>query len=169
MSTPQTDETVPQEVKDLVAEQPGVLFSSAALIPDARGRLVVVNPSYKDGWELPGGMADEGEDPYATARREVLEEIGLDLPLGRLLLCDATPARVYGRMILHFVFDAPALDAAQTRDLRATDVELIGAAALPVEQALAALHPRAAQRAETALALRESGGFAYLVDGRPVG
>jgi 8-oxo-dGTP pyrophosphatase MutT (NUDIX family) len=176
MSPNQTDETaataahevIPQDVKDLVAAQPGVLFSAAAVILDARGRLVVVNPSYKDGWELPGGMADEGEDPYATARREVAEEIGLDLALGRLLLCDVTPAYLYGRTILHFVFDAPVLDDAQARDLRSVDLELIGAAALPLDRAFAALHPRAARRARTALALRDTGGFAYLVDGTPV-
>src|SRR5688500_14273748 len=28
------------------------------------------------GWELPGGIVDPGEDPAATARREVEEETG---------------------------------------------------------------------------------------------
>ena len=28
------------------------------------------------GWELPGGLVDEGEDPEDTALREILEEVG---------------------------------------------------------------------------------------------
>ncbi|MCF2529600.1 NUDIX domain-containing protein [Yinghuangia soli] len=167
MDETRTDALVPQHVKDMVAEETGVLHAAGAVILDAAGRLVVVNPSYKDDWELPGGMADDDEDPYAAARREVVEEIGLDLELGRLLVVDVTPARVYGRIITHFIFDAPVLTDEQVRDLKACDVELLGAAALPVEEALAALHSRVARRVEVALRMRGTGGCAYLLDGRP--
>jgi ADP-ribose pyrophosphatase YjhB (NUDIX family) len=36
-------------------------------------------------WELPGGMQDLGEHPADTARREVREELGLDVALTGLL------------------------------------------------------------------------------------
>lgn len=160
---------VPEGVKDFVRGQAGAAVAAGAVILDGRGRVVVVNPSYKDGWELPGGMAEEGEDPYAAARREVLEEIGLDLDLGRLLVCDVTSPSVYGRVLLHFVFDAPVLTDDQVRDLRAVDPELIGAAALPAEEALAALRGRVSHRVGVALRMRESGECAYLVDGIGVG
>ncbi len=143
--------------------------AAGAVILDGPGRVVVVNPSYKDGWELPGGMAEEGEDPYTAARREVLEEIGLDLELGRLLVCDVTSPGVYGRVVVHFVFDAPVLTDDQVRELRAVDLELIGAAAMPVEDALAALPERVSRRVAVALRMRETGECAYLVDGVAVG
>lgn len=161
------DPEVPQDVKDLVADFPAAPYSAAVVVTDGAGRLVVVNPAYKDGWELPGGMADEGEAPHQSAAREITEEIGLDLPIGRLLVCDVTSAAVYGRPILHFVFDTRPLTDAEARDLRAVDLELVGAAALPPDEALAALHPRVARRAAAALRMRESGGTVYLVDGRP--
>jgi 8-oxo-dGTP pyrophosphatase MutT (NUDIX family) len=50
-----------------------------AALPD--GRIAVVR-QYRPAletftWEFPAGLVDEGEDPIATCRRELLEETGL--------------------------------------------------------------------------------------------
>src|SRR6516162_8060393 len=39
--------------------------------------LLLVRPSYRAGWHLPGGGVRRGETPEASARRELEEEIGL--------------------------------------------------------------------------------------------
>lgn len=48
-------------------------------------------PWYPLHWNLPGGVADEGETPEQTAMRECLEEAGLRPTLLRLLRTVALP------------------------------------------------------------------------------
>lgn len=55
------------------------------LFTDALGRLLVVKPTYKPGWELPGGSVEDGESPGRAAVREIAEELGVERPVGRLL------------------------------------------------------------------------------------
>ncbi|SEO54984.1 NUDIX domain-containing protein [Actinacidiphila rubida] len=56
---------------------------------DEHDHPLLLRPSYGPRhWQVPGGMAEAGEDPLTTARRETAEETGLDLGHGdpRLLI-----------------------------------------------------------------------------------
>jgi 8-oxo-dGTP diphosphatase len=44
------------------------------------GKVLMVRASYRDCYTLPGGSIRRGEPPEQAARREVMEEIGFDLP-----------------------------------------------------------------------------------------
>ncbi|WP_274654801.1 NUDIX hydrolase [Paenibacillus humicola] len=64
---------------------PNKSIGAAAVILDDAGRVLLVKHSYgKLNWELPGGKAEENESAQETARREVLEETGLDVTVGQL-------------------------------------------------------------------------------------
>ncbi|TDC22670.1 NUDIX domain-containing protein, partial [Kribbella albertanoniae] len=63
-------------------------LAAAVLIRDAANRVLLLEPTYKLNWELPGGIVEADESPWAAASREVVEELGLELPLGRLLVVD---------------------------------------------------------------------------------
>ena len=52
--------------------------AAGALFLDAEGRVLLVHPTYKDTWDIPGGYVERGESPAAACRREVLEELGID-------------------------------------------------------------------------------------------
>jgi ADP-ribose pyrophosphatase YjhB (NUDIX family) len=47
------------------------------------GRLLLIRNSYRAGESAPGGRLDRGESPLEGARRELREEVGLDLPAER--------------------------------------------------------------------------------------
>ncbi|MFF3817466.1 NUDIX domain-containing protein [Streptomyces bluensis] len=49
------------------------------LLRDSSGRVLLVNPTYKPGWDLPGGMAEANEPPEVTVVRELREELGLEV------------------------------------------------------------------------------------------
>lgn len=46
--------------------------------------MLLVKPTYKDGWEIPGGYVEKGESPLAAATREVTEELGIMLDISEL-------------------------------------------------------------------------------------
>src|SRR4051812_37056562 len=85
--------------------------AAGALIRDAEGRILLVKPTYKDGWDIPGGYVEPRESPAAACRRELREELGLDRQPGRLLLVDWAPHPDEGDKLL-FVFDGGTLSAA---------------------------------------------------------
>ncbi|WP_406373407.1 NUDIX hydrolase [Streptomyces sp. NBC_01550] len=66
---------------------PKHIAGAGAIIHDAAGRILLVKPSYRaDSWEIPGGGLDTGEHPLQAVRREVKEELSIDLTPGRLLV-----------------------------------------------------------------------------------
>ena len=62
----------------------------AALILDRRGRLLVTvrgKEPQRGTWDLPGGFVDPGESLEEAVRREVAEEVGLEVTSARYLGC----------------------------------------------------------------------------------
>ncbi len=88
------------------------LVAAGVLYRDDAGRVLLVRPTYKDGWDIPGGYVEPGESPHAAARREVIEELGAPFPVGRLLIVDWAPHPTEGDKLL-FVFDGGQLTAEQ--------------------------------------------------------
>ncbi len=69
------------------APAPGVVAAGAVVTrkgPDGREVLLVHRPKYDD-WSFPKGKQDPGEHVTTTAVREVLEETGVEIRLGRPL------------------------------------------------------------------------------------
>ncbi|MFC8272227.1 NUDIX domain-containing protein [Streptomyces sp. NPDC057271] len=109
-----------------IAGLPRVLAGAAALFRDAAGRVLIVEPNYREGWALPGGTieSDTGETPRQAARRETAEEIGLDLELGALLALDW--AHGAGRPpIVAYVYDGGVLSDEQFAAIRLQEDELL--------------------------------------------
>ena len=146
---------------------PRIPASAGALIRNGAGDLLILKPTYKSGWTVPGGQLEEdGETPWEGCCREVREETGLRVSSGRLACVDflrPRPGRPGG---LRFLFDCGAvapddgdtivLQAEEIREFRwvapdEADRRLSGPVGRRVAQAL--VHP---------------GVTVYLEDGRPV-
>jgi 8-oxo-dGTP diphosphatase len=85
--------------------------AAAALFTDWAGQILLVKPNYRNHWSLPGGLLEHGEAPHAGCRREVAEELGLQITPGPLLTIDwLPPDELRPRPIVHFVFDGGELD-----------------------------------------------------------
>lgn len=84
--------------------------AAGALFVDDEGRVLLVRPTYKDTWDIPGGYLERGESPAAACRRELSEELGLDCRPQRLIAVDWAPSEGEGDKLL-FLFDCGPLDA----------------------------------------------------------
>jgi 8-oxo-dGTP diphosphatase len=151
------------------ASLPGVVATAGALIQDTAGNVLIVKPNYRDHWTLPGGICEFGEAPHAGCAREVSEEIGLSLPVGRLLSVDwQLPSPAYGpaaRPSVYFIFDCGTLPSMSGIRLQAEELDdwtFVTHDALPGLLASFAL-----PRVRAAIAARASGCVRYvpLTDG----
>ncbi len=149
------------------ASQARKRVSADAIIRDTGGRILLVDPGYKPGWDLPGGMAEANEPPAQTVRREISEELGIDLPIGPMLCVDWVAPHGPWDDLLAFVFDGGVLDDHAIKSLRLTDGELTGYEFCPEKQTLQRLRPRASRRVMAALSALASGCPQYLQDGYP--
>ncbi|MCT1557592.1 NUDIX hydrolase [Helcobacillus massiliensis] len=94
---------------------PSIHASGSVILRDEHGRFVIEKPNYRDHWLLPGGGVDGGEDARIAAEREVLEEIGLTVTAGRMLVANWVPSHIAqgSTMGVHFIFDAGVMPAAE--------------------------------------------------------
>jgi 8-oxo-dGTP pyrophosphatase MutT (NUDIX family) len=145
---------------------PAIPVSAGALIFDRAGRLLILKPTYKSGWTIPGGVMEaDGETPWEACRREVREETGIDVRRGRLACMDfrrPRPGRPGG---IRFLFHCGAVSDEDLAAvvIQAEEISEYRFAALPA--ALPRLRPPIRRRVQAASSGR---GLVYLEDGRPV-
>ncbi|MBD0738232.1 NUDIX domain-containing protein [Streptomyces sp. CBMA29] len=126
--------------------------SADVLLRDDQGRVLLVKPTYKPGWDLPGGMAEANEAPDDAARRELNEELGLDITLHGLLVVDWVPPHGPWDDQLAFIFNGGVLTRDQIAELRPHDGELSDTAFVSLPEATQHVSSRLARRLRAALA-----------------
>lgn len=88
-------------------------IGAGLVILDDRGRVLLVKPTYKEAWEVPGGIVEIGESPRAAAQREAREELGIDVEVGRLLVIDWVPRGTLPDDGLMLLFAAEPIDESE--------------------------------------------------------
>ena len=124
--------------------------SAGALFVDEYDRVLLVEPTYKSYWDIPGGYVEPGESPLAACAREVHEELGITPSLGPLLVIDWAPAEQEGDKLL-FVFAGGALTANELAAIRLQPDELRSYDFRDLAGADAILIPRLTRRLAIAL------------------
>lgn len=148
------------------AKQPRKRVAVDALIWNDTGRILVVKPNYKPGWDLPGGMVEANEPPLDGLRRELAEELDLHPDRFRLLCVDWVPPHGPWDDQLAFIFDAGTIPGAERDRLSLHDNELGEYQFVEPNELSELLRPRLWRRARAALDARRVGdGTRYLHDG----
>src|SRR5262249_22208271 len=119
-------------------------------------------------WEVPGGGMDQGEYPLQTARREIKEELGIDLPQGQLLVVDWVPPQPDGRpALMNFLFDGGRITQQWAQHLRLNSGEVSTWRLTTSAERAKLLEPHMARRLDACahLLATGSGATAYLHHG----
>jgi LmbE family N-acetylglucosaminyl deacetylase/8-oxo-dGTP pyrophosphatase MutT (NUDIX family) len=142
-------------------------MAAGVLLRDSDGRVLLVEPTYKPHWEIPGGRVEADESPYDAAVRELAEELGQAVVPGRLLVVDWVPpgpGRTDGVM---FVYDGGVLDPAREAKIRLPPDELRRWAWCTPDEAAARLSGSLTRRVQAAQRAAAEGVTLYLEDGTP--
>jgi 8-oxo-dGTP diphosphatase len=150
---------------------PRVPASAGALIFDHRGRLLILKPTYKSGWTIPGGVMEAGgETPWQACRREVREECGLEVGSGRLVCTDFRLPTRNNPGGIRFLFDCGELGDSALSAVVLQAEEIAEHRLLPLADALPLLRKPIRRRVR---AVRKRSGtprkhpIVYLENGRP--
>jgi 8-oxo-dGTP diphosphatase len=143
---------------------PAIPASSGALIFDQKARLLILKPTYKTGWTIPGGVMEAGgESPWEACVREVREECGLTVRAGRLACVDfrrPRPGRPGG---VRFLFDCGRMDDAALGDVVLQPEEISEYRLVSLDKALTMLRAPIRRRVRAACAAKST---VYLEEGR---
>ncbi|MER7508950.1 NUDIX hydrolase [Streptomyces lavendulae] len=140
-------------------------MAAGALFFDEADRVLLVEPSYKDYCDIPGGYVEEGESPRQACVREVQEELGITPHIGRLLVLDWAPNPGEGDKVL-YLFDGGRLSPDQHQKIALQADELRGCDFHRAEQVPELTIPRLARRIEAGIHARTNGLTAYLEHGK---
>jgi 8-oxo-dGTP diphosphatase len=147
---------------------PAKRVAAAALFLRGQDEVLVVRPTYKDRWELPGGVVEAGESPRDAARREIQEELGLNLRLSGLLCVDWLRPQHPKTEGLMFIFDGEGISAEAESEISLPQEELSGFRFVPPSELADYLSERMVRRVLAAIEARAKGTTLYLEDGREV-
>ncbi|MFG2875043.1 NUDIX domain-containing protein [Streptomyces sp. NPDC048337] len=140
-------------------------MAAGALFFDESDRVLLVEPSYKDYRDIPGGYVEEGESPRQACVREVQEELGIAPHIGRLLVVDWAPNQGEGDKVL-YLFDGGRLSVEHREQIALQADELHGYDFHNPDQVPGLTIPRLARRIAAAIQARTNGLTAYLEHGQ---
>ncbi|MFD7917735.1 NUDIX domain-containing protein [Streptomyces sp. NPDC059740] len=139
-------------------------MAAGALFFDDADRVLLVEPTYKDYLDIPGGYVEHGESPLQACVREVHEELGIRPAIGRLLVVDWAPSSAEGDKVL-YLFDGGRLSVDQSQGIMLQTEELRGYAFHEVIKVPELTIPRLARRVAAGVEARAVGVTAYLENG----
>ncbi len=147
---------------------PGKRMGATALFLDSQNNLLLVKPTYRPFWLLPGGVIEENESPRIACLREVKEELGLDISIGRLLCIDYRSKESERSEVLEFIFYGGVLSPKDIQLITLPLAELSEYRFVSLEEALLLVNDRLGRRLSPSLHALKNNVTAYLEDGRRV-
>jgi len=142
---------------------PAKRMASAALLFNEQDQVLLVQPTYKESWELPGGVIELDESPKGALIREVKEELNIQLEPQNIkfLLLDYMAGNGCITEALMFVFSGGLLSEEQLKSIRLPEDELKSYKFAEQSEAAALLGTNLGDRLLRAIEAQKSGSSSY--------
>lgn len=142
----------------------GVIFFNEA------GKVLVVKPSYKDYWSVPGGVIEKNESPRDAALREVREEIGLELENMQFVCLDYMSSQESGYSTkdenIQFIFYGGVLEADDIEKIKLAEEEISEYRFVSKEESIKMVSERLSNRLKPCFEAIGKGVSVYLEGGK---
>jgi 8-oxo-dGTP diphosphatase len=142
--------------------RPAKRMGSGALLRDLLGRVLVVEPTYKSTWDVPGGCVEADESPRDACQRELAEELGFEVQIGRMLVMEWQGPEPERTESLMFIYDG---GICAPEDISLAADELASYAFVEPENLGQYLVPRLARRMRAALVAADEDRFVEMERG----
>ena len=122
---------------------PAKRMGAGAILRDQAGRVLLVEPTYKKLWEVPGGVVEALESPLSAVIRELEEELGIRFCASEfsLLSVDYLYETDVQTDALMFLFHGPTFDEQRIRSIQLENAELSSFAFVSLDDAHTKLGP----------------------------
>jgi 8-oxo-dGTP diphosphatase len=116
--------------------------TSSAFVRDDDGRVLLARRAFEPDaglWDAPGGFLEEGEDPVAGLRRELLEETSLEIEVGEFVgaFTDTYGDEHDAKSVLNLVWEATVTSGEPTPADDVSELRWFARDELPPDEALA--------------------------------
>lgn len=150
---------------DFTAQLPMKRMGAAALLLNREHNILIVKPTYREKWLLPGGIVEAHESPGAACLREVREESGLIVSLKQLLCVEYRSTAPPKTEALQFVFFCGILSPSQIQQISLAPDEIIAYCFVSIDEAPDKLETLSARRMQWAWKALQEQRTIYAEDG----
>jgi 8-oxo-dGTP diphosphatase len=140
-------------------------IAAGMLFLDEQDRILLVQPTYRPFWLLPGGVVEADESPLQAAIRETQEEVCLMVERARLLCIDYVEKSSEIGESLQFIFYGGMLSPEQIASIVLPKDELIQHRLTSLEEACTLVSAKLARRLVASLQAARQGTIAFLENG----
>ncbi|MCX6766329.1 MAG: NUDIX hydrolase [Candidatus Moranbacteria bacterium] len=156
--------------KDYIKNLPKKRMASGVILLNEAGEILIVKPSYKNYWSVPGGVIDENESPRNAALREVKEEIGLDPKKMKLVCVDYMSPQDSGYSThdenIQFIFYGGVLTGNDIKSIKLAEEEISEYKFVSKEDAIEMVSDRLSNRLRSCFDALEKRDTIYLEGGK---
>lgn len=121
-------------------------MGAGAILLNHDQHILLVKPTYREKWLLPGGIVEAHESPGAACVREVREELSVNVKLGHLLCVEYRSTAPPKTESLQFIFYCGVLTHSQIQQIKLPPDELSTFCFVTIDEAIEKLEIHSTRR-----------------------